>query len=40
MATPTTWTSQKSSDIRLVKLFDEYDDIEVSSIVQGRYEYV
>jgi hypothetical protein len=40
MATSTTWTSRKSSDIRLVRLFDEYDDIEVSSIVQGRYEYV
>ena len=39
MATSTTWTMRKSSDIRLVKLFDEYDDIEVSSIVQGRYEY-
>jgi hypothetical protein len=39
MATSTTWTSRKSSDIRLVKLFDEYEDIEISSIVQGRYEY-
>jgi predicted ester cyclase len=39
MATSTTWTSRKGSDIRLVRLFDEYDDIEVSSIVQGRYEY-
>jgi hypothetical protein len=39
MTTSTTRTPRKSSDIRLVKLFDEYDDIEVSSIVQGRYEY-
>jgi hypothetical protein len=40
MATSTTRTSRKSSDIRLVRLFDEYDNIEVPSIVQGRYEYV
>jgi hypothetical protein len=39
MATSTTWTMRKSLGIRLVRLFDEYDDIEVSSIVQGRYEY-
>jgi hypothetical protein len=38
MSTTTTSTSRKSSDIRLVKLFDEYDDIEVSRYMQGRYE--
>jgi predicted ester cyclase len=44
MTTQTTWTpvapQRKGVDVRLVRLFDEYDDIEVSSIVQGRYEYV
>lgn len=44
MATQTTWTAMESRrkgvDVRLVRLFDEYEDIEVSSIVQGRYEYV
>jgi hypothetical protein len=40
MTIQTTCTSRKSSDIRLVKLFDEYDDIELSHLAQGRYEDV
>jgi hypothetical protein len=35
-----TTQATRSADIKLVRLFDEYDNIEVSSIVQGRYEYV
>jgi hypothetical protein len=40
MATSTTRTSRKSSDIRLVRLFDEYGSIEVPNYSLRPFDYV